>query len=297
MEEKMNEDDDEINEDDDEIINQKHKLNNEEEEEEEKKKEDEEEEEKEDEEEDKDSQIYKYYELKKEYEEYIKKKTIKIKNSKLSKKEKRNEYLKFKPKCINCNKPGGTIFSIKFDKNENKRILRAKCGNISNPCDLNIEIHLNNFFNLQTIILQKEKLILDFKNIIINNKNKLLFGYITAEKVLQNFELIKEDLDFALQELNYYLDDYNNIINIDINKQILDFDKIELNQLIQQLKKAIEINDFDESINIYITKLKPLLNKILNLKYKNSQRITLLIEKVSAVAIADPIIPYIGIKI
>jgi chemotaxis protein CheY-P-specific phosphatase CheC len=109
---------------------------------------------------------------------------------------------------------------------------------------------------------------LDFKNIIINNKNKLLFGYITAEKVLQNFELIKEDLDFALQELNYYLDDYNNIINIDINKQILDFDKIELNQLIQQLKKAIEINDFDESINIYITKLKPLLNKILNLKYK-----------------------------
>jgi hypothetical protein len=34
-------------------------------------------------------------------------------------KEKRNEYKQLKPKCINCKRPVGTIFSIKHSGNQN----------------------------------------------------------------------------------------------------------------------------------------------------------------------------------
>ena len=56
-----------------------------------------------------------YFKLKLQYETQIMANKKKImNNSTLSNREKRREFLKLKPKCINCKRPGGTIFKTTF---------------------------------------------------------------------------------------------------------------------------------------------------------------------------------------
>ena len=54
-----------------------------------------------------------YFKLKQKYEAEIaaNKKRI-INNPTLSKREKRSEFMKLKPKCISCKRPGGSVFKI-----------------------------------------------------------------------------------------------------------------------------------------------------------------------------------------
>jgi len=86
-----------------------------------------------------------YYKLKNEYDTKIGKQRKKIRNDKtLNKKERRRKMLAIVPKCINCGKPGGTIFSV------NSTTLRCVCGNTSNPCGLNIEVNRGNFEDIST---------------------------------------------------------------------------------------------------------------------------------------------------
>ena len=83
-----------------------------------------------------------YYKLKNNYEnEILKEKKKIIKNQELSWKEKRNEFKSFKPKCINCKRPVGTIFSIKYNTEVEFRELKAICGSRTDPCNLNININ------------------------------------------------------------------------------------------------------------------------------------------------------------
>ena len=111
------------------------------------------------------SALNEYFKLKNTYEVEIMKNKKKImNNSTLSNKEKRQEYLKLKPKCINCKRPGGTIFSVKLFSDESKnrktdyREFRSRCGIISNPCNLNITIQTGLYNFLPDVIKQYETL-------------------------------------------------------------------------------------------------------------------------------------------
>lgn len=54
-----------------------------------------------------------FFKLKSKYETQISANKKKIINdASLSKREKRSEFLKLKPKCINCQRPGGTKFQV-----------------------------------------------------------------------------------------------------------------------------------------------------------------------------------------
>ena len=139
--------------------------------------------------------INEYYKLKSNYENEINKnkKNI-INNTSLSWKEKRIEFQKLKPKCINCKRPGGTIFSIKLDNSTNNRHLKAICGILSNPCNLNINIELGKYEELPYILKDTEKEINEIKLNIIDDKNKLLFGFIKTDLALNNFNEIKTQI-------------------------------------------------------------------------------------------------------
>jgi len=222
--------------------------------------------------------IDEFYKLKSNYEnEIIKNKKSIINNSSLSWKEKRIEFQKLKPKCINCKRPGGTVFSVKYDTSNNYRQLRAFCGIIANPCNLNIVINLGNYYSLLYIIEDTEKDIQEIKNNIINDKNKVLFGCITSEVALNKFNEVKEQLKDLTDILESYLSEYNNIVdNKERNTKI--YTNIEASELlILDIKKVIK--DFDNTgnvqyindvIDIYSLKLKPLLNDLMNLKYKEN---------------------------
>ena len=84
-----------------------------------------------------------FYKLKRDYESAIDKEVKKLDKG-LSIHEKRREFKKLKPKCIDCNRPVGTLFTIKYDKDQDGRILSAICGDRVDPCNLNINIFTYN---------------------------------------------------------------------------------------------------------------------------------------------------------
>ena len=208
-----------------------------------------------------------------------------IRNTKLSWKEKVNEYQKLKPKCINCKRPGGTIFSTNFypeKYEENKyegefRQLKAICGIITDPCNLNITLNVGSIVSIPSILKTLEKEIVELKNTIIDDKNKLLFGYITTEQALEKFNDIKDLVDHNTSTLQLYIDEYYKIVD---NKDISDLLREDIEKsylLIIEIKECmknfnLENNNqyVNDAVNIYTYQLKPLLEKIMRLKYKEN---------------------------
>jgi|688.fasta_scaffold215551_1 hypothetical protein len=223
-----------------------------------------------------------YFKLKQKYEAEIaaNKKRI-INNPTLSNREKRSEYMKLKPKCINCKRPGGSIFKVLFnpeDSNfESYREYNAKCGIISNPCNFKIKIRCGKTESITDILKNMEDEIKEAKNGIIDDKNKLLFGYLNTEEALEKFDQSKEWISLYTSLYEDYLIKYNTIVDNEDKKRQLEEaitnSYIQINQIKECVKKSDETGNksfISDAINIYDTTLVPLLSTIRNLKYNEN---------------------------
>jgi hypothetical protein len=222
-----------------------------------------------------------YFRLKEKFENEMNVNKRKIMNNPtLSKREKRSEYLKLMPKCVNCRRPSkqGTLFSITFhpsdDKTDAYRTFKSICGNLADPCNLNIEINLGNVEHLNKIIENIRKDISQTKNVIINDKNKLLFGLMTTETALENFDTNKTYISELTSIYEGYLDEWNKKIDNPDKKVELDDSLVLLYQNIDKIKECVkkmnENNDTQfavDAANIYYTTVEPLMKKIRQLKY------------------------------
>ena len=209
------------------------------------------------------SSLNNYYKLKSEYEESItkeKKKVLKLDH--LSWREKRREYQKYHPKCINCKRPVGSIFKTVKEKDKEKHLVSKKlvamCGDRVDPCELNIEIQMGDIIRIDRFLEEDETDLKNVKNKIILNKNDLLFGYISSNYALEKFDEIKEDLDLyttsyelSLEKYMYFLhnkEKHEELKSVelelyDIVKRIKEFIKLfETTQNIQLVKEAVELN-------------------------------------------------------
>jgi hypothetical protein len=229
-----------------------------------------------------------YYKLKNKYEiENMKNKKKIMNNSTLSRKEKRQEFLKLKPKCINCKRPGGSIFSVKSygstnEEREEKdakeyKEFRARCGIVADPCNLNITIQTGNYNLLPDIINKIENEIKQSKNFIIDNKNKLLFGYITTETAVQDFENEKIFVEGYTSLLEEYLNAYIKITDNPEKQTELEESLEKSYEFIDSIKESIrQFNETESTqfikdvVDMYITNLQPLFRKIMALKYREN---------------------------
>lgn len=223
-----------------------------------------------------------YFNLKFEYEEKIMVNKKKIMNNKrLSNREKRIEYLKLKPKCINCGRPGGTKFqNIYFpsdDKEDAHRQYSATCGVIVDPCNLQIKINVGNIELLPNLLDEMQSGIKSLKNEVIDDKNKLLFGYLSTEDVLTKFDELKDHISSYTALYEQYLETYNELVDNDKKKNELDesitesFYKIdEIKECIQKMNETNNVQYATDAVSIYTTTLQPLLNKIRILKYNEN---------------------------
>jgi hypothetical protein len=224
-------------------------------------------------------QLNEYYKLKEKYE--LSKE--KLKNNilysderrKTSWKEKRLEYEQLKPKCINCKRPVGSIFTQKYDKEIGSRILKAMCGDRVNPCPLNIVINPGYYDSYANSIRDMENIIKKYKNEIIIDKNKLLFGYIKSEDAIVNFEKNKINISEYTGLLSFELNNYMEVIDNPDKKKELNRKTEEAFDLIASIKETME--KYDETndtqfvkdvVELYVNSLTPKLNDILHLKYK-----------------------------
>ena len=88
-----------------------------------------------------------FYTKKKRYDAKINKKKSDIRDDPdLSLEEKREGYKNIKMNCIKCKRPVGTIFST------NNRELVAKCGDVSQPCSLDIRVNLGTYENIPILL-------------------------------------------------------------------------------------------------------------------------------------------------
>ena len=226
--------------------------------------------------------INEYYKLKDKFESQINinKKKI-INNPALSNREKRSEYLKLMPKCVNCKRPSkkGTIFSMTYypadDKIPEHRVFKAICGNLVDPCNLHIELNKGIHQSLDEELNAVLNEIKEAKNTIINDKNKLLFGLITTETAIEDFDSNKEYITSLTSIYENYLDMWNKEVNNPTKKVELDEALVQsyksINDIKDCIKKMNSMNDTQfavDAANIYHTTLEPLLNKIRQLKYK-----------------------------
>jgi hypothetical protein len=221
-----------------------------------------------------------YYKLKSLYENNYEKDKIKIiRDQTKSWREKRSEFQKWKPKCINCKRPVGTRFTQKFNETEAATIFRAVCGSLSEPCNLNIELNSSKAELYPEIISQLKKDIRSSKMDIIQNKNKLIFNYINQEEAVEIFDNLKENIQDTTDILAFYLEEY---IKITDNKEKSDQLKEDIEKsyiVIRDMKELIKkyeethsnIKIIQDVTSIYINQLIPLLKTIQETKYnKNS---------------------------
>lgn len=221
-----------------------------------------------------------YYKLKSMYENNYEKDKIKIiRDQTKSWREKRTEFQKWKPKCINCKRPVGTRFSHKYDETEAATFFRAVCGSLSEPCNLNIELKSTQTELYPEIINRLEKDIQNSKMEIIQNKNKLIFNYINQEQAVEIFDNLKDTIQDTTDILAFYLEEYIHIID---NKEKVDELKEDIEKSYIMIKDMKDlINKYEQSqtntkiiqdvTSIYINQLMPLLRTILQKKYsKNS---------------------------
>ena len=213
-------------------------------------------------------EINDFYKLKAKYDEKISKIKQKIKNKNtLTKKDKQKEFRNIQFKCVNCNRPGGTLFEIKKNK------LSALCG-ASSKCDLNISIDKKTYYNIRNEKADVEEEINLLKIYIIKTKLDFLFNYIEESEAIKEFSIQKEDFNIWSNGLIVVKKDYIEIV-----------DNIETNSLLKETiislhEKIIQIKDLEKNyietkntqliediINIYKIDIIPLNKKIRELKY------------------------------
>ena len=213
-----------------------------------------------------------YYSLKSQYEDALKKEKNKIlKNKDLSKREKQKEFKKLKPKCLNCKRAVGTVFSSAYDEKEDGRKLRAYCGDKSSPCDLNVDINVGKIILLEEFLEIDQKDISNLKIEIIKDKNDLIFGYITTEQALESFNTQKENLTNYTTSYELGLEKLVNIVNNKEKNEELNKLEKDIYENIFHIRDTLKKKTTRETIRdvvfYQVNELLPKVEKLRNEKY------------------------------
>ena len=227
--------------------------------------------------------IHAYYKLKKKYNSKYESTKSKIIKSDVSIKEKRTRIKNYKRKCVKCKRDCGSFFY----KEEN--MLIAKCGDETQPCDLNIKINVGSYMNLNALHDVINKDIESCKREIVNIKLKLLYNIEREDIIEKQFSEMKNMYETLNTGLENVLDDFNErkIIEIDdlttsdkVNKDtIININNIKIKNTINSFKNLIENYNsetmidkkyaiLEEAIDLYINDLQEILKKQKELVYE-----------------------------
>jgi hypothetical protein len=218
--------------------------------------------------------INEFYRLKDKYESGYYEKYVKpIIRSNKSKREKRVEYSKLpKHECINCKRNVGTIFNVKVDKKEYMRFFSAKCGDVQDPCPLEIQINYSSREQMNKHIREGLTEIEKIKLDIIKEKNNSLFFH---KNVVDVFNKLTQDLKIETENTGFVIE--TNILRNDnpektvlLRQAIDEFGKGFILPFKQMVKEFDETNNeliLNQAVNFYINEMVPKLKEIQSLKY------------------------------
>jgi hypothetical protein len=212
--------------------------------------------------------ILQYYELKQKYDEKLDKRKANIKNKSYSSKDKKTHLKGLIPSCINCNKPGGTIFEQK------NGMLKAVCA-AKNPCTLNINIKRPLYDNVIDLTQKNNKTSENLKMRIIMTKLDYLFGLNSSkEDTVDKFNELKTELAQIAETQIILNKKYGDMLTGIIREPLLNDAQLELVNTIDELKKIYNeyLSDpkpgyIKSMVEKYVSTIKPLVDNIQKMNY------------------------------
>jgi hypothetical protein len=179
-----------------------------------------------------------------------------------------------KPKCINCHRPVGSIFSCSSSG------YSAICGDKNQPCQLNIILSRGYSKPIEDLVNFFKESIDDTKTEIIQQKMNTLFSYISEDQSAQIFaKKIKEynnDSKIFANNLSIYNDLYNNSHKVEMiqkkNATIHDIHK-KIRTMIDEYKNTEHKETLRTAIDVYIRDLIPEIDNLRRLKYEINEMI------------------------
>ena len=220
-----------------------------------------------------------FYKLKAKYETTFYDKFLRpiILSKTKSKREKRVDHSKLpKPECINCKRNVGSIFTIKYIKDDYKRLFTAKCGDLSDPCPFNITIEIadKQQLDVESVTINKE--LNDIKTDIVKGKNDMMFGYIEQNKAVSRFNVTTEELKEKTEMAGYVI---NTNITINDNPKVIqllnhletEFGEnllLPFKSMIKEHNEEQDRSKMVEAITFYKDEMMPKIAEIQRLKYK-----------------------------
>lgn len=158
-------------------------------------------------------------------------------------------------KCINCKQKGGTKFWKDTDNN-----LRAVCGNVSTPCNLNFSILASLTMSADETRDEMEG-VENAKQEIIQLKMDTLFGYVDGEKSVEQFNKNMEIINAEMLPPDEELSDQKKMIT----KKMRDvYGELEM------IRKLYQMNNNRELLSEMVSHRKNIKNNldtIRSLKY------------------------------
>jgi hypothetical protein len=129
-----------------------------------------------------------YFMLKKNYEEAVFSAKRDAYLSAKTKSAAKRQIALIKPKCINCRKPGGTIFEHKDDK------YTAVCGvqELHNKCNLNIQLYRGHFSDQESLLYIFKNSVDEVKEKISNSVSGEKNGFYGKTHTSESIEKIKK---------------------------------------------------------------------------------------------------------
>ncbi len=209
-----------------------------------------------------------YFKMKTKYEKEFKEKKKKLKEKTQNTKKYKKKLKNLMNKCIKCQRPVGTIFSLK------NNTYTAVCGDTSNPCNLNISLYRGDYENIESGLYNFKYSIDEMKEGIITQKMDTLFNYISEEK---SVELFKEKMETFKTDEELYeklLFKYREIYDNKEQREKLEEKNIEIQntmkymkELLKEYEKTNEKSILQTVVNIYQKELVPKINIYNDLKY------------------------------
>lgn len=222
-----------------------------------------------------------FYELKKQYEEKYYQKYVQgvVKDQSKSVRERRNDYSKLpRPECISCQRNVGTIFSIKHHNEEPYRIFVAKCGDLQDPCPLNIHFQVSDRSSYEVAIQDTVSELETIKKKIIQEKNQIMFGYkytTDKERITHDFNDLTQELKEKTELAGFFIE--SNMLKNDNPERTNLITKLEDEfgrELLLPFKNAIadymktnNVQLVTKAVETYNTEMVPKLKDIQQLKY------------------------------
>lgn len=218
--------------------------------------------------------IHKFFELKKEYEENLREKKRVVyereKEKRKSVKEIREIVQNVKIPCLHCGQVVNNSFTI------SDRTYRVKCGNTTNPCNLNIEIYAGKYMDMKYMLNYFKKTVEEERENIIKVKMNSLLNYTSEKSSVKEFKNIIEEYNEILGFLQNAENDYNELyFNQDTNEKIKQKKAriFELQERMRKMlddykeKKHVDKNRMADIMLFYKDELLPEYNNLQELKY------------------------------